>query len=305
MVDAARQIFESGSGLNSPPISSCEAYLYGMFGIRPNDGLLYDMDTVLVNTHEFLFGGTQPPGNTYKTHLFCNDNAFLKRSARQQAVQLNGQPATLNGQAVSVESLYAGPIADNTENGVYPDIFLLQLPASGNQAAMWQYYFFRAFDGQKICSGGVRAETFKAYINQTPVPVVVLCPASFTGGRTDTLGGIAPEPDPPNQQAVQAVSDVRPNSLTFLHELFHLCPWDPTTKSLDVIDNNYKGGDAYDVWDILTYPPAESTINAQNYAFFSLAAWYTLNKRVPDPRGNGQTVLITYANGYCDYIRGP
>jgi hypothetical protein len=142
---------------------------------------------------------------------------------------------------VSVESLYAGPIAYNTENGVYPDIFLLQLPASGNQAAMWQYYFFRAFDGEKICSGGVRAETFKAHINQTPVPVVVLCPASFTGGRTDTLGGIAPDPNPANQQII---IDVRPNSLTFLHELFHLCPWDPTTKRLDVIDNNYHGGNA-------------------------------------------------------------
>jgi hypothetical protein len=145
---------------------------------------------------------------------------------------------------VSVGSLYAGPIASNTENGVYPDIFLLQIPASGNQAAVWQYYFFNAFDGQKICSGGIRGETFKAQINRTPVPVMVLCPASFTGGLTDTLGGIAAAPSPPGQQGTQAVTAVRPNSFTFLHELFHLCPWDPTTRSLDIIDVFSNGLDA-------------------------------------------------------------
>jgi hypothetical protein len=149
------------------------------------------------------------------------------------------------------QSLYANTIADLTDpsTGVLPDAFLLQVPASGNQPARYQYYFFEAFDGQKICSGGVLGETFKTRLPNSPIPVIVLCPNSFSHGLTGTLGNIAPRPAPRGQQGSQPVTALEPDSFTLLHELYHFCPWNPTTRAVNIVDVNVSGLDPCEYCD--------------------------------------------------------
>jgi hypothetical protein len=70
---------------------------------------------------------------------------------------------------------------------------------------------------------------------------------------------------------------------------------------------------------ILTLNPQTARLNSESYSLFCLGAWYTYNMRVTDPNNANQQVVslkddsgvtnltrkqrISYADGYCEYIR--
>lgn len=190
-----------------------------------------------MSRRQFLFNGVQPGGNTFKPRLYCNDDYFIRKSAQDQALQQDGQPATdVNGHPVTIDDLYGPQIIATTRNSVLPHIFQFHGPAAGNEPAMTNYYFFEASHSDKLCVGDFLAQTLVAETPHSPVPVVVFCPLGFTFGRTENLGGILPQPPTRRGYGNQALYDIEPRSLTFLHEMFHLCPWDPMARRNYITD---------------------------------------------------------------------
>lgn len=120
--------------------------------------------------------------------------------------------------------------------GQDPDVYLLTLPTQPTPTS--QYYFFKVDPSDpntQVCAPDVFAETFKRQPAHATIPVVVLCPLVFNSNRVDVLGSVTPVVASQGQTP-QDLDDVRPKSNTFIHELYHLVPWQ--RYQIDIVDES-------------------------------------------------------------------